>query len=93
MMPLYLVQVLYAIYSNAVRGFGKSRAVMIYALVGMVGVRQVFLHIAMSLNGSVRNIYYAYPLGWAVSAILCLAHYYFTVVRPYRKASSNTVIS
>ena len=91
MMPLYLCQVLYAIFSNAVRGFGKSRAVMVYALVGMVGVRQVFLHIAMALNGSVRNIYYAYPLGWAVSAVLCIAHYYFTVVRPYRRGSQAAV--
>lgn len=85
MMPLYLAQVLYAIFSNAVRGFGKSRAVMVYALVGMVGVRQVFLHIAMAINGSVRNIYYAYPLGWACAAIMCIAHYYFTVLRPYYK--------
>ena len=80
MMPLYFAQALNQIFSNAVRGFGKSRMVMVLSLLGMIGCRQLFLAVSMAYNHSVYNIYIGYPVGWFFSAVFVII-YYFTVIR------------
>lgn len=81
MMPLYYFQALMQIFSNAVRGFGKSRVVMVLSLLGLVVGRQIFLFFSMRLHYSVNNIYYAYPVGWGLAAVLCIIYYVFTIKR------------
>lgn len=85
MMPLYFTQVANNIYANAVRGFGKSSAVMILSLIGMVGVRQLFLAVSMNMSWDVKNIYYAYPISWAAAALLVILYYLVTIRRPGRE--------
>ncbi|MBR4889569.1 MAG: MATE family efflux transporter, partial [Clostridia bacterium] len=43
MIPLYFCQAFNQIIANAVRGFGKSRVVMVCSLSGMIVCRQIFL--------------------------------------------------
>lgn len=80
MMPFYYAQSLNQIFSNAVRGFGKSRVVMMLSLIGMIGCRQLYLAISMSISHSVINIYIGYPLGWFISAVAVML-YFFLVIR------------
>ncbi len=89
LLPLYFLQVLNHIFSNAVRGFGHPRAAMLLSAAGMIGVRQVFLAAAMHRSPVIENIYFGYPVGWG-SAALFMAAYYFLAVRPeYRRLAAE----
>lgn len=83
-MPCFFVQSINQVMSNAVRGFGKSRMVMLCSLSGMIGVRQLYLAISTSISNDVRIIYAGYPVGWFFSALfVCI--YYFAVIHPMKK--------
>lgn len=88
MIPLYFCQSIMQVLANAVRGFGKSLVVMILSVSGMVLCRQIFLYISMSINYTVRNVYYAFPVGWFFAALF-VSIYYFTAIRPKYKNQSN----
>jgi Na+-driven multidrug efflux pump len=83
MMPLYVMQCLNQTFANVVRGFGKSRVVMLCSLSGMIVCRQIFLAISMHIDWNVRNIYYGYPVGWTCAALFVFVYYYFTIHRKY----------
>lgn len=84
MMPCYFVQSVNQVMSNAVRGFGKSRMVMLCSLSGMIGVRQLYLAISTHFSNDIRFIYAGYPVGWFFSALfVCI--YYFIVIHPMKK--------
>lgn len=89
MMPLYYLQALLQIFSNAMRGFGRSRMVMALSILGLVVGRQIYLAIAMSLDYTVANIYVSYPVGWGLAAGLCILYYFLTVRRaPHPKKAA-----
>ncbi len=81
MMPFYYCQALNQIYSNAVRGFGKSGMVMILSLVGMIGCRQLWLAISMEVNYSVTNVFIGFPVGWGFSALFVFLYYILVMKR------------
>ena len=80
-MPFFFVQSLNQVFANATRGFGKSRMVMICSLAGMVGMRQLFLAIVMSIRNDVRFVYLGYPLGWAFAALFVMVYFFFAIYR------------
>lgn len=91
MIPLYGFQAINQIIANAVRGFGKSRVVMVCSLSGMIVCRQIFLAITMSMNWSVYNIYYGYPLGWFFAALFVFIYYWFAIRRKYKEEAKFTL--
>ena len=60
-------------------GIGKSRTPMILSLVGMVGLRQLFLATVTRLTDNITVIFFSYPVGWGTTALLLL--FYFLLVR------------
>jgi Na+-driven multidrug efflux pump len=90
MMPLYYIQTLHQIFSNAVRGFGKSLVVMLTSVFGLIVCRQIFLAISMSINRTIENVFWAYPVGWACAALFAFCYYYFTIRRPFMKNENKT---
>ena len=90
MMPMYYLQMCNNIFANAVRGFGKSRAVMVLSLLGMVGVRQIFLNTAMAVNPCAEMVYWAYPVGWGAASLFVFIYFLFAIVLPYRRTQSAT---
>lgn len=85
MMPFYYCQTLHQIFSNAVRGFGKSIVTMITSLCGLVVCRQVFLAIAMHIDYSLEHVFYAHPVGWICAASFAIIYYLFAIRIPYTK--------
>jgi len=79
MLPLYYLQTLNALFSNATRGFGRSRAVMVLSMLGMIGMRQLFLAVTMNLYHDVKYVCYGFPLGWAFSALFVMIYFYFMI--------------
>ena len=85
MVPFYFIMAMNQIYSNAVRGFGKSFAVMLCSVVGMIGCRQLFLIIGMNIHYSIWVLYAGFPVGWFFAASSVIVCYILAIRRPYKK--------
>ncbi len=83
MMPFYFFMAFNQIFSNAVRGFGKSMVVMLCSVLGMIGCRQLFLAIALHFNYSIFILYIGFPVGWFCAAASVMLYYFFAIRRKY----------
>lgn len=88
MIPMYYLQMCNSLFGNVVRGFGKSRAVMVLSLLGMVGMRQIFLHTAMALHPCAEVVYISFPVGWGCAALFVFLYFLFAIVLPYYRAKT-----
>ena len=73
--PFYFLQTIRDVYIGALRGYGNARTPMWIALLGMVGMRQLYLYIAMHFDYNIRHIYICYPIAWVVTATLITIYY------------------
>lgn len=76
--PLYFTMAIREVFLGVLRGYGNTRTPMILSLIGMVGVRQVFLATTMAIDYRIENIYYCYPIAWGSTAILIMTYYLLT---------------
>ncbi len=84
MLPFYIFQIFNQAYSGTVRGFGRSRVVMILSLLGMIGMRQLFLFVTMNyIAWDIRFVFVGYPFGWFFSAIFVMIYYYRVIKKQY----------
>ena len=83
MVPFFFFQALNQTFMSASRGFGRSRAVMWLSMAGMIVMRQIFLAVSMGISHTVRNVYFAFPVGWACSAAFVMLYFFFAIYRPY----------
>lgn len=86
MLPMYGLQVFHQIFSNAVRGFGKSLVVMFTSIGGLIVCRQIFLAITMSRDPNIQYVFWGYPVGWGCAAALSVFYYLLAIRIPYAKA-------
>ena len=75
LVPMFWTMALREVLLGTLRGCGHNFWPMILSLVGMVGVRQVFLAITMRHSPVIENIYYCYPVAWAATLLLLTAYY------------------
>ncbi len=85
MMPYYICQVAMQVFSQATRGFGHSRAVMVLSVAGMVGMRQLYLFVITHLTEGVDYIFFGYPIGWIFAALFTLIFFLRRIYIPYRR--------
>ena len=76
----YMLLVIRDVLLGYLRGYGRSRMPMILSLIGMVGIRQLFLAAATKKIGTLQVIYASFPIGWG-AAMLLLAVYALIVIR------------
>lgn len=81
--PMYTLMAIREIYLGILRGYGNTRVPMLLSLIGMVVVRQIYLAVSMSVNRTIENIYFCYPLAWGVTAAFIFI-YYQAVKKNYR---------
>ncbi|MBQ3393662.1 MAG: MATE family efflux transporter [Oscillospiraceae bacterium] len=93
MMPLYFLSTINQVFSNAVRGFGKSLAVMFFSVFGMIVCRQVFLFIAMRIRYDIRVVYLGYPVGWFFAALFVVIYYFIVIKKRYGKLADGVVLA
>ncbi len=79
-MPLYFVMGIHQTFSGILRGFMKAKQAMIINILGMVGVRQTYLALALKANHSLQTLLWNYPIAWGSTAIM-LVTYYLVVLR------------
>lgn len=87
--PFYLIMVVREVLLGYLRGYGYGKASMAVTLIGMIGVRQLFLAWAMSKYGTVKVIYACFPVGWASATLLLLLYTLFVLKHMWRSAEKR----
>lgn len=78
LIPFYFLMALRVVYLGALRGYGDSTVPMILTLIGLLGVRQVYLSVMMRISHELVHVYVGYPVAWAAATALVMAYYYLT---------------
>lgn len=66
-MPFYVFCSLQDVAGCQIRGMGKSLEPMIVSLFGACGIRLFWVFVILPLNYSLINLYWAYPISWAIT--------------------------
>ena len=85
LIPFYLVMAVNQVMSGAIRGYGYSTAVMVCSLLGMVGLRQLYLAISMHIAWRIKFVYYGYPVGWGAQLLLLAAYFCYVKMTGNRR--------
>jgi putative MATE family efflux protein len=75
LLPFYWSMALRQVMIGALRGFGDTKVPMLLSLIGMIGIRQLYLAIALTLDHRIIHIYIGYPLAWIATAVLTGIYY------------------
>lgn len=74
-MPFYVLCSLQDVAGCAIRGFGKSLEPMIFSLIGVCGVRLLWIFAILPEGHSLIDIYWAYPISWGLTFIAQMGLY------------------
>ncbi len=78
--PMYLLTIPHQIFSQSLRGFGRSMLPMMLTLIGVVGVRFFWVYFIFPINNSIYLLGACYPAGaFIMSSIFTV--YYWLVIR------------
>ena len=66
-MPFYFFCSLMDVTASEIRGMGKSVEPMIVSLIGACGVRIFWVFFILPLDRTLINLYWSYPVSWAVT--------------------------
>lgn len=81
-LPMYAFFALREILYGILRGHGYTHVTTILSLIGMVGIRQLFLAVSMAVRPSIVNIYWCYPVAWGSTMLLIYIYYRMVRRRP-----------
>ena len=74
-MPMYLLGVPNYICSQAVRGLGQSFKPMIITLIGVVGLRFVWVLLVFPLNPTIQFLGYCYPVSSLIMSVVFVVYF------------------
>lgn len=74
LVPFYSFMAIREIALGVLRGFGRSTGPMVVTLIGMVGIRQLYLYLVMQRETNILYLMYGYPLGWFSAMILLILY-------------------
>lgn len=77
LVPFYFLMAMNQVMSGTLRGYGFSRQVMMLSLIGMIGIRQVFLYISMHIDWNIRNVFIGFPVGWFFQSVCVYAYFFY----------------
>lgn len=86
---LYILLLVRDVLLGYLRGYGRSRMPMILSLIGMVGIRQIFLAVATARSSSLDIIYASFPIGWGAAMVLLLIYAGIVVKKMWRDAEAE----
>ncbi len=90
-MPMYLIGIPYNICAQAVRGLGKSFEPMIITLVGIVGLRFIWVCFIFPLYPNIYFLAACYPVSSFIMSIIFVSYYRNEVALAERKISMQNI--
>lgn len=84
--PFYVFCSLQDVTASQIRGMGKSLEPMIISLIGVCGVRLLWIFVILPDNYSLIDLYWAYPISWAIAFFALFALYIILKARMMKKA-------
>lgn len=73
------------VFVGGLRGIGYSIIPMISSIIGICGIRIIWIHTAFNQNPTLEVLYAAYPLSWGVTSLIHLACYVYVYKRLVKK--------
>lgn len=80
-LPMYLLTIPQQIFSQALRGLGKSFIPMLLTLIGVVGVRFLWVLVLLPKNPTIQFLGACYPFSALLMSVVFFVYYQFTVMR------------
>lgn len=74
-LPMYLFGIPQRLYSTAIRGFGKSFGPMWLSLIGVVGLRFVWVYVILPLNPTILMLGLCYPICSGLMSVVFTVYY------------------
>ncbi len=78
------LNVMIEVFSGAIRGLGNSFLPALICIVGICGVRMVWLYTVFPIAPSFHLLLAVYPISWAVAAFALVICYYITKKQVFR---------
>ena len=73
--PFYFTYLFVEILSGAIRGTGKTLVPTIFTVVGIVGLRSLWLLIVPKFHNTIEAVVQCYPVTWIVCALAFIIYY------------------
>lgn len=86
--PVYILYIPIEILSGAIRGAGKSLVPTLFAVLGICGIRIIWLTIPWC-NMTIERVMLSYTVSWGIVSILFFLYYHFSDVYSERKRKLN----
>lgn len=75
MVPFYCIVPIRDIFLGILRGHEDTKVPLVLSLIGMVGLRQIYLSASMSRCFRIENVYIGLPLAWCATSVFLVAYY------------------
>ena len=75
--PWYITYILVELLPGAIRGAGKSMVPMLISVVGVCGLRLLWLFIAVPAYHTIETVEMSYPITWVVTSVSIFIYYRF----------------
>ena len=83
--PFYVFCSLQDVTASQIRGMGKSLEPMIISLIGVCGVRLAWIFVILPANYTLMDLYWAYPISWAIAFFALFALFLILKARLMKK--------
>lgn len=91
-MPFYFFCSLMDVAASQIRGMGKSFEPMIVSLLGACGIRIFWIYFILPLNKTLTNLYWAYPVSWAVTFFAQFIMYFILINKMKKQGKFNNEV-
>ena len=91
-MPFYFFCSLMDVAASQIRGMGKSFEPMIVSLLGACGIRIFWIYFILPLNKTLTNLYWAYPVSWAITFFAQFIMYFILINKMKKQGKFNNEV-
>lgn len=75
LVPFYLTYVCVEISSSTLRGLGNTVTPLIISVLGIPGIRMIWLFFGPQLFPGFKNVLFSYPLTWSITSLLSISYF------------------
>ena len=89
LVPTWITYMPIEILSGVMRGCGKTLIPTIITIVGICGLRALWLEIVPAIRPTLLSVFLCYPISWIITSAAIIIYYYWGDVLPKRKKAKN----